>query len=61
MAKRVAAKTAPKKRMTKTKAKRTVTKKAAIKTPEPPPQGDAPAETVSMDAIAEPLPGITVS
>jgi hypothetical protein len=61
VAKRVAAKTAPRKRMTKTKAKRTVTKKAAIKAPEPPQQGDAGAEKPVVDAIAEPLPGITVS
>jgi hypothetical protein len=61
MAKRVAAKTAPKKRVAKPKAKRGVTKKAPVKAPEPPPQGDAAAETVSVDAIAEPVPGVTVS
>ena len=61
VAKRVAAKTAPKKRMTKTKAKRAVTKKAPIKAPGPPPlQGAAAAETVTVDVIEEPVPGVTV-
>ena len=55
MARRVAAKTTPKKRVTKTKAKRAVTKKAPIKAPGPPPQGDAAAETVTMDVIEEPV------
>jgi hypothetical protein len=59
MAKRVAAKTAPKKRVTKTRAKRTVTKKAPTKAPEPPQQGTA-AETVIVDVIEEPVPGVTV-
>jgi len=54
------AKTAPKKRVTKTKAKRAVTKKAPIKAPGPPPQGDAAAETVIVDVIEEPVPGVTV-
>jgi len=59
--KRVAAKTTPKKRVTKAKAKRAVTKKAATKTPgPPPPQGDAAAETVIVDVIEEPVPGVTV-
>jgi hypothetical protein len=58
--KRVAAKTTPKKR-TKAKANRAVTKKAATKTPgPPPPQGDAAAETVIVDVIEEPVPGVTV-
>ncbi len=62
MAKRVAAKTAPKKRVTKIKARRAVTKKGPIKAPEPPPpQGDAAAETVIVDAIEEPVPGVGVS
>ena len=61
VAKRVAAKTAPKKRMTKTKAKRAVTKKAPIKAPGPPQQqGDVAAETVIVDVIEEPVPGVTV-
>ena len=61
MAKRVAAKTAPKKRVTKTKAKRAVTKKAPIKAPGPPQQqGDVAAETVIVDVIEEPVPGVTV-
>jgi fructose-1,6-bisphosphatase/inositol monophosphatase family enzyme len=61
MAKRIAAKTAPKKRVTKTKAKRAVTKKAPIKAPGPPPQqSDAAAETVIVDVIEEPVPGVTV-
>jgi fructose-1,6-bisphosphatase/inositol monophosphatase family enzyme len=61
MAKRVAAKMAPKKRVTKTKAKRAVTKKAPIKAAGPPPQqSDAAAETVSVDVIEEPVPGVTV-
>ena len=54
------AKTAPKKRVTKPKAKRAVTKKAPIKAPGPPPQGDAAAETVIVDVIEEPVPGVTV-
>jgi fructose-1,6-bisphosphatase/inositol monophosphatase family enzyme len=59
--KRVAAKTTPKERVTKAKAKRAVTKKAATKTPgPPPPQGDAAAETVIVDVIEEPVPGVTV-
>src|SRR5438128_10524362 len=59
--KRVASKTTPKKRVTKAKAKRAVTKKAATKTPgPPPPQGDAAAETVIVDVIEEPVPGVTV-
>ncbi len=57
---RVAAKTAPKKRVTKTKAKRAATKKAPIKAPGPPPQDDAAAETVIVDVIEEPVPGVTV-
>ena len=61
VAKRVAAKTAPKKRVTKTKAKRAVTKKAPIKAPEPPQQGDAAAETVTMDAIEHSAPGLPAS
>ncbi len=61
MAKRVAAKTAPKKRVTKTKAKRAVTKNAPVKAPEPPQQGDAAAETVTVDAIEQPVPGVPVS
>jgi hypothetical protein len=61
MAKRVAAKTAPKKRVTKIKAKRVVTKKSPLKAPDPPRQRDGPAETVSVDAIAEPVPGTTMS
>ena len=60
MAKRVAARTAPKKRVTKTKAKRAVTKKAPIKAPGPPQQGDVAAETVIVDVIEEPVPGVTV-
>jgi fructose-1,6-bisphosphatase/inositol monophosphatase family enzyme len=59
--KRVAAKTTLKKRVTKAKAKRAVTKKAATKRPgPPPPQGDAAAETVIVDVIEEPVPGVTV-
>ena len=59
--KRVSVKTAPKKRMTKTKAKRVVTKKAPIKAPgPPPPQGAAAAETVTVDVIEEPVPDVTV-
>jgi len=55
--KRVAAKTTPKKRVTKAKAKRAVTKKAATKTPgPPPPQGDAAAEKGIVDVIEEPAP-----
>ena len=47
--------------MTKTKAKRAVIKKAPIKAPEPPPQqGDAAAESVIVDVIEEPVPGVTV-
>jgi hypothetical protein len=47
--------------VTKAKAKRAVTKKAATKTPgPPPPQGDAAAETVIVDVIEEPVPGVTV-
>ncbi len=61
MVKRVAAKTTPKKRVTKTKAKRAATKKAPIKAPgPPPPQGDAAAEKVIVDVIEEPVPGVTV-
>jgi fructose-1,6-bisphosphatase/inositol monophosphatase family enzyme len=57
--KRVAAKTAPKKRVTKTRAKRAATKKAPIKSSGPQ-QGDAAAETVIVDVIEEPAPGVTV-
>jgi len=61
MAKRAAAKATPQKRVTKTKAKRAVTKKAPIKAPAPAPQqGDAAAETVIVDVIEEPVPGVTV-
>ena len=62
-AKRVAAKakTTPKKRVTKTKANRAATKKAPIKAPGPPPQqGDSAAETVIVDVIEEPVPGVTL-
>ena len=60
-AKRVAAKTTPKKRVTKAKAKRAVTKKAPTKAPGPPPQqGDAAAETVIVDVVEKPVPGVTV-
>jgi hypothetical protein len=60
MAKRVADKMAPKKRVTKAKAKRAVTKKAPIKAPGPPPQqSDAAAETVIVDVIEEPVPGVS--
>jgi len=55
------AKTAPKKRVTKTKAKRAVTKKTPIKAPESSQQGDAAAKTGIVDAIVEPVPGVTVS
>jgi fructose-1,6-bisphosphatase/inositol monophosphatase family enzyme len=59
--KRVAAKTRPKKRVTKAKAKRAVTKKAFLSTPGPASeQGDAAAETVIVDVIEEPVPGVTV-
>jgi len=37
-----------------------VTKKAPIRTPVPPQQGDAAAETVIVDVIEEPVPGVTV-
>jgi fructose-1,6-bisphosphatase/inositol monophosphatase family enzyme len=63
MARRVAAKakTTPKKRVTKTKAKRAATKKAPIRAPgSPPQQGDAAAETVIVDVIEEPVPGVTL-
>ncbi len=61
MARRVAAKTTPKKRVTKAKAKRAVTKKAPTKAPGPPPQqGDAAAETVIVDVVEKPVPGVTV-
>ncbi len=60
MARRVAAKMTPKKRVTKAKAKGAVTKKAGTKAPGPPPQGDAAAETVIVDVIEEPVPGVTV-
>jgi hypothetical protein len=59
MAKRAAAKATPEKRVTKTKAKRAATKKAATKAPEPPPQGNAAAETAIVDVIEEPVPGVT--
>src|SRR5262249_44545335 len=64
MGKRVAAKTAPKKRLTKIKAKRTVTKKAPSNAPGPPAQKDdattepvppAAEERVTSDVIAEPV------
>ena len=43
------------------KAKRAATKKAPIKAPGPPPlQGAAAAETVTVDVIEEPVPGVTV-
>jgi hypothetical protein len=58
---RAAAKTAPKRRVTKTKAKRAVTKKTPIKAPESSQQGDAAAKTGIVDAIEEPVPGVTVS
>ena len=61
MAKRVAAKTAPKKRVTKTKAKRAVTKKASIKTPETPPQADVAGENKHRGLIEEPAPRVTES
>jgi hypothetical protein len=61
MAKRVAPKTASKKRMTKTKAKRTVTKKVPVKAPEPPQQGDAAVEKPVVDAIEQPVPGAAAS
>jgi hypothetical protein len=68
MAKRVAAKTTKrgtktkaKRTVTKTKAKRAVTKKALTKAPgPPPPQGDAAAETVIVDVVEKPVPGVTV-
>ncbi len=61
VARRVAAKTTPKKRVTKAKAKRAVTKKAPTKAPGPPPQqGDAAAETVIVDVVEKPVPGVTV-
>ena len=59
IAKHVAAKTAPKKRTTK--ATWAVTKKAPVKAPEPPQQGDAAAETVTMDAIEQSAPGLPAS
>jgi hypothetical protein len=61
VAKRVAAKSASKKRVTKANTKRTVTKKAPVKAPEPSRQGDAAAETVIVDAIEQPAPGVPVS
>src|SRR5262245_58377603 len=36
-------------------------KEGPIKAPEPSQQGDAGAETVSVDAMPEPVPGVTVS
>jgi len=47
--------------VTKTKAKRAVTKKAATKAPEPPQQGDPAADKVIADVIEEPVPGVAVS
>ena len=61
MTKRVAAKIASKKRVTKPKAKRTVTKKAPVKAPEPSQQGDAAAEKPVVDAIEQPVPDVPVS
>jgi len=62
VAKRVAAETAPRKRVTKTKVKRAVSKKSPIKAPEAPPQqGDPAADKVIADVIEEPVPGVAVS
>jgi hypothetical protein len=58
MAKRVVAKTAPKRRVTKTKAKRGVTNKSPIKAPEPPRQGEAAAETVTPAAAETVTPDV---
>jgi hypothetical protein len=60
MAKGVAAKTGPKKRMTKIKAKRTVTN-APVKAPESPQQGDAAVEKPVVDATEQPVPGVPAS
>jgi hypothetical protein len=57
----VAAKTAPKKRMTKAKAKRTVAKMAPVQAPEPPHQGDDGAEKPVVDATEQPVLGATAS
>ena len=62
MAKRVVAKKAAKKRVTKTKAKRVAAKKSPIKVPEPAPQqGDPPAGTAIAEVAEEPVASVTAS
>lgn len=60
-AKRVAVKTKPKKQATKARAKRAAPEKAAPRPTEPPRQAaEAPDETVIVDIIEEPVPGVVV-
>ena len=60
-AKRLVAKTRPKKQVTKAKPKRVAAKKAAPSKAMPPKQPGIPqAETVIIDMIEEPVPGVFV-
>jgi hypothetical protein len=60
-AKRLVAKTRPKKQVTKAKPKRVAAKKAAPSKAMPPKQPGKPqAETVIVDMIEEPVPGVLV-
>jgi hypothetical protein len=60
-AKRVAVKTKAKKQAIKARAKRAAPKKAAPRPTEPPRQpAEAPDETVIVDIIEEPVPGVVV-
>ena len=60
-AKRTSARATPRKRVTKAKSKRAVAKKAAPSKAMPPKQPAKPqAETVIVDMIEEPVPGVLV-
>ena len=60
-AKRLVARTRPKKQVTKVKPKRVAAKKAAPSKAMPPKQPGIPqAETVIIDMIEEPVPGVLV-